>query len=97
MNNIIEIHTDINAPKIGTVLAERIKDIENINECILGIQLSYHENSTLFYLNKICCINFDEYYIEIRQTNNSSCYLDYNEILEYFIVHNEDLFDRDYL
>ena len=94
---MIEIQLSEQAPKIAETISKRLHRIKNKENCSLGLQLSYRENSTIFDLNKVQLINFDDYYIEIQQINNSSCYLNYVEILEYFIMPTEDIIGSEYL
>lgn len=86
-----------NAPKIANTIGERLNQIKDHTDIVFGVQLSYHDHTTLFYLEKVVMINFDESYIGIIQTNNSTCYLSYNEIYEYFIINKDDVFDGDYI
>ena len=89
----MEVSLNPRAPEVTLKVQETLRNIENIEDCVLILQLSYHETSTLFYLEKVKLINFDEYYLEITQTNGSACYLNYNYILEYCIVPKDDLLD----
>ena len=88
---IVKLHP--NAPDITLTLEERLNSIENIDDCILSVQLDYREANTLFYLHKVDTIYFNEHFIEIKQKNNSLCYLDYNMILEYCIINADDLIE----
>ena len=88
---LVKLHPE--APDIALKLEERLNNIENIEDCVLVIQLSYREANTLFYLEKIDYINFEEYFIEIVQMNNNVCFLDYTQILEYAILNADDLMD----
>lgn len=80
-----------NCPDIAIQLEQTLNNIENTDDVVLAIQLDYREANTLFHLRKIDTIYFGEYYIEIKQKNNSACYLDYSFILEYCIINAEDL------
>lgn len=93
--NLITIKIHPHAPPIADKLKEDIENILNTDDVALGIQLSYHEHHDLFYLKKISLIYFNMDYLEIRHKNNTVCYLDYNEILEYCILNAEDLLERE--
>lgn len=92
---IIELHP--RAPEITLNISKKLENIQNTEECAFLVKLSYYDNNTLFYLNRIDTINFDEYYIEIRQKNNSVCYLNYDLIQEYSIIPTEDIIDEGYI
>lgn len=83
----------IHSPSIALNLEELIGRIENLEDCILVIQLDYRDTNTIFNLDKVSYINFDEDYIEIRQENNNTTFLYYQNILEYNILNTNDLLD----
>lgn len=94
---IVELRPE--CPEIALELEKTLTSIENVDECILAIQLSYREANTLFHLENIDRIIFAEYYIQIIQRNNSVCFLDYTQIFEYYIIHKKDIgdFEEGYL
>lgn len=89
----MEVELNPRAPEITLMLSEKLKNIENTDDVAFVIKLSYYDANTVFYLKKMEKINFDEYYLEIIQKNNTSCYLDYNFIQEYNIIAAEDVID----
>lgn len=90
---MINITIDYKAPDIATKLEQTIKNIENIEDVVLALQLKYREEHSVFYLKNIASIYFYNDFLEIKQKSNSSSYLDYKEILEYNILHIDDLID----
>ena len=57
---------------------------------MLSLQLDYRENSTCIYLDKVECVNFEEYWLSITLKNNSKMYFNYINILEYSIVNAKE-------
>ena len=88
----MEIEFNIRAPEISLKIKESLETLlDEVENCIMVVQLDYRDNNTNFYLNKIQCINFDEYWMEITYKNNSKMFLNYVNILEYSIVNGEEL------
>lgn len=88
----MEIKFNIRAPEISLKIKESLETLlDEVENFIMIVQLDYRDNNTNFYLNKIQCINFDEYWMEITYKNNSKMFLNYVNILEYSIVNGEEL------
>lgn len=86
---IITEHT--HSPSISSKIKETINNIENPDEFILVLQLAYRDNNTMFHLEHTESINFDKDCLEIHAKNGSTCFYDYNEILEYNIIRTNDV------
>lgn len=87
------IHTHFKAPLLALNIKDSIDTIEKPEDYIFVIQLNYRENHTIYHLNKISAINFEENFIEIKHLNGSTNYYNYNDISEYHILNVDDLSD----
>lgn len=83
---IIKIKFHVKAPDITLNLKESLELLDNPNDFLLSLQLDYRENNTPIYLNKVDCINFEEYWLTVTLKNHSKMYFNYINILEYSII-----------
>lgn len=93
---MINITTHFKAPLLALNIKDHLTgltDNTNIEEYIFAIQLNYRETHTIYHLNKIASINFEENFLEIKHKNGSSNYYNYNDISEYHIINANDLTD----
>ena len=94
---MINIHTHYNAPLLALNIKDHLTGLttntNNIRDYLFAIQLNYRENHTIYHLNKISAINFEENFIEIKHLNGSTNYYNYNDISEYHIINADDLTD----
>lgn len=84
-------HDLFNAPNIGKQLKNIIENLDNPDDYVLSLQLDYRENNTLFYLEKVSIIEFQETMLKITERNNSVAFFDYNNILEYCIINASEI------
>lgn len=87
---IIKIKFHVKAPDITLSLKESLELLDNPDDFMLSLQLDYRENSTCIYLDKVECVNFEEYWLTITLKNNSKMYFNYINILEYSIVNAKE-------
>jgi len=90
---LITVTNNINAPLIASYIEESISKIDNTDNYAFAIQLSYRENHTIYYLDKINSINFERNFLRIEHNNGSCNYYDYDEINEYHVINSNDLAD----
>lgn len=76
----------VNAPSIGKQLKNIIEKLNNPDDYVLSLQLDYRDNNTLFYLEKVSVIEFQDTMLKITQRNNSVAFFDYDNILEYCVI-----------
>ena len=88
---IIKIKFNTRAPEITLTLKKELELLDKPNDFLLCLQLNYREENTLIYLNKINCINFEEYWLTVTLKNNSTMFFNYNHVLEYSIVNATEL------
>lgn len=88
-------HDLINAPSIGRQLKNIIENIDNPDDYVLSLQLDYRDNNTLFFLEKISVIEFQDTMLKITQRNNSVVFFDYENILEYCVINARDVIDME--
>ena len=86
----IKIKFHVRAPDITLSLKESLELLDNPNDFILCLQLDYRENNTNIYLDKVECVNFEEYWLSITLENGSKMYFNYINILEYSIVNAKE-------
>ena len=87
----IKIKFHDNAPDITLSLKESLELLDDPNKFMLTLQLDYRENNTNIHLDKVDCLNFDEYWLSITLKNHSKTYYNYINILEYSIVNASEI------
>lgn len=90
---MIKVNNDINAPCIGTHIQESIEKINNNHDYIFAIQLTYRDNHTIYYLNKINKITFERDFLKLEHNNGSCNYYNYEDITEYHVINADDITD----
>ena len=90
---MIAITNHFKAPMLALNIKDNMESIDNTNDYIFALQLSYRENHTIYYLKNISAINFEENFIEIKHVNGSCNYYNYKDISEYHIINADDLSD----
>lgn len=91
----VKIDIRTGAPDIAHKIYAKLVGLDfiELESTSLVIQLTYRENHSIFYLNRLSKLIFDEFFIEIEQENGSVSYLNYEEILEYNIININDLIE----
>ena len=92
---IINIKFHIKAPDITLSVKEALELLDNPDDFMLSLQLDYRDSNTLIHLNKVKCINFEEYWLSVTLKNKSKIYFNYINILEYSIVNATELNNKE--
>lgn len=82
---------DKEAPKIAIDIKNIIDNLQDYTNYVLFLQLDYRENSTLFFLNKVESIYFNEYMLEVKLINGSVLFFEHEYILEYSVINMDDV------
>lgn len=89
---MLKINSDNNSPPIGEKIKKAIENLTHPDKFVLSLQLDYHDHNTLFYLNKVNQITFNQELLEIEQ-KESVAFFSYEHILEYCVINAEDVLD----
>ena len=79
------------APKVAEKIEKVVNELDKPDDYALSLQLSYRDNNTIFYLDKVESINFSKDYLMIKQKNNTHSFFYYENILEYGVINTEDI------
>lgn len=79
------------APVIAKELEKVINGLDNPEDYVLSLQFDYRDSNTLFYLEKVDVIVFNDLLIKIIQTNGSVAFFEYENIVEYCVINAKDV------
>lgn len=90
---MLQVIIEDRAPLISQDIKDVILSLDDINNFVLSLQLSYRDHNTIFYLGNLESIVFRDDLLHIRQWDHSNVFLGYDNILEYSVINAKGIIE----